>query len=185
MPSSSAHWGTGRTTSASAAVSERKKSDTTSRSSRSSPARTWMRSVRTPRRSTRGRAGPAVRRRAERLQQLYGRDAGAGDDGRVDAPDGRNVRTRRRVGDLAVAGQLIALLPVLPAALPVALPRQRAIARVLASGQPEGERQVDGRGRRIGAVDVLLDATAGEDVDPFSRGEATGDRAVRRRPARR
>ena len=62
VPSSSAHWGTGRTTSARAAVSERKKSDTTSRSSR--PSRlphAPTRSAPRRRRWIRARAAPAAR----------------------------------------------------------------------------------------------------------------------------
>ena len=111
---------------------------------------------------------------AEPVQQLVGRDPGAGQLVGVDAPHRGDVRPGGRVGQLAVAGQLVGLLPVLAPALPVALPGDRAPARSrAAAGQPERQRQVDPGGGGVGAVGVLLGAARGED-----------HRGARARPAR-
>ena len=67
--------------------------------------------------------GAHAARAPERLQQLDGGHAGPGDDVGVDAPDPCDVRARVGVDDLAVAGELVALLAVLAAALAVALAR--------------------------------------------------------------
>ena len=89
------------------------------------------------------------------------------------------------IDDLAVAGQLVALLAVLAAALAVALAGEGAVAAAGAPGQAEQQREVD-RGRRgVGAVDVLLDAAPGEDVRARARREPSGEPPQRERPARR
>ena len=73
------------------------------------------------------------------------------------------------VGDVAVAGELVALVAVLPTALAVALPgdRRHAAARLaeLARGQPE----VDGGEHVVDALGLLLDA-AGVQHHPGGRG---------------
>ena len=55
---------------------------------------------------------------------------------RVDAPDRGHVRSSVRVGQLAVAGQLVGLLAVFPAALSVALPGDGAVAGRRLAGSP-------------------------------------------------
>ena len=99
---------------------------------------------------------------AEALQQLHGGDAGSGDDRGIDAPHAGDVLARGRVVDHPVARQLVGLLAVLAAALPVALPGDGAVAAPFGAHQAEGQGEVDGGGDRVGAVDVLLGAAAGE-----------------------
>ena len=76
-------------------------------------------------------------RSPERLQQLDGGHAGTGDHRGVDAPDARDVGTGVGIDDLAVPGQLVALLAVLAAALSIALAGQRAVAAARATGKAE------------------------------------------------
>ena len=193
MPSSSAHWVTGRTTSAAAAVSDEEEvadhqqvercaaaRDTASASGAQTTAG-WSRA----RERTRTPSGCP-----ERLEQLDGGQPGPGQIVRVDAPDPGHVGAGGGVGDLAVAGQLVGLLAVLAAALAVALAGERAVAAARrARAGPSSEREVDRGGGGVGAVDVLLDAAAGEDVAPPSRGRASASRravvADRSRRARR
>ena len=119
------------------------------------------------------------RRAPERLQQLDGGHAGTGDDVGLDAPDARHVGARVGVDDLAVAGELVALLAVLAPALPVALAGEGAVAAARAAGQAEQQGEVD-RGRRgVGAVDVLLDPAPGEDVGALARREPAREPAER------
>ena len=80
----------------------------------------------------RRRARRACRaRRAARTPTARGRAATSG----VDAPHPGDVRAGGRVVDAPVAGQLVGLLPVLAAALAVALAGQAAVARA-AAGRP-------------------------------------------------
>ena len=174
MPSSSAHCVTGSTKSASAAVSEKKKSHTTSRSSASRPARTCETSGADTTTfdpcTSRQRTGPP-----SSFSSSIAGTTGSGKRFRVDAPHAGDVRASGRVGDLAVAGQLVALLAVLATALAVALPGERAVSRAGDPDEPQDEREVDRRGRGVGAVDVLLDAATGEDERAATRG-ADGER---------
>ncbi len=80
---------------------------------------------------------PRPLRRAERVQHLVGAAARTGDGRRVDAPDPTDVLPGHRIGDLALAGKLVGLLPVFPAALPVALAGETAVARPGGAGQPQ------------------------------------------------
>ena len=140
VPSSSAHWVTGSTTSASAAVSERKKSQTTSRSRRASPSRTRL---------TFGAETTTFDPCTSRARMPSGwprvsssSTAGSPGPGMIDSSTPQTAATWRaagRVGDLAVAGKLVALLAVLAAALAVALPGQRAVAGAWTARQPEDE----------------------------------------------
>ena len=101
---------------------------------------------------------------AEAVQQLVGGDPGPGQLVRVDPPDRGDVRPVGRVGELAVAGELVGLLPVLAPTLAVALTGHRAVPRArAAAGQAERQRQVDPGGGGVGAVGVLLGAAGGED----------------------
>ena len=94
----------------------------------------------------------------DRFDQLLRRQALAGDVGFVAVPHLRDRGPVLGVGDVAVAGQLIALVAVLAAALAVALPgdRRDPAARFaeLAGGQPE----VDRREHVVDTLGVLLDA---------------------------
>ena len=164
VPSSSAHCRTGRMRSASAAVSDIKKSQTTRKSRLRSPAMTafasgeatamleaWTKRQRTPSGCpsdlsswTAGRPGPGMALR--------------------DAPDAGHVGAGGGVGDLAVAGELVGLLAVFAAALAVALAGEGAVAAAGGPGQAQQEAQVDGGRGGVGAVHVLFHAAAGEDV---------------------
>ena len=165
MPSSSAHCVTGSTTSASRAVSEGTKSQTTSRSS--APSRR-MRSVASGTLTTRFEPWTNSARIPSRFgqpgEELHRRHSGARAGRLGDAPHGGDVGARCRVVDGPVAGQLVGLLAVLAAALPVALAGDAAVAAAHPSGQAEGQREVDRGGDRVGALRVLLDAAPGQDV---------------------
>ena len=172
MPSSSAHMALGRTTSASSAVSERKKS-LTARKSRS-PSRLMTRRASGALTATldastsRVRTPPSVPSASSSSKaRLPGHRQVVG----VDAPDGGDVRAGGRVRQRAVAGQLVGLLPVLAAALPVALAGDGAPAAARPAGQPERERQVDPRLGGVGAAAVLLGAARGEDDRLLRAGE--------------
>src|SRR5690349_8967184 len=63
-----------------------------------------------------------------------------------------------RVGDVAPAGELIALLPVLAAALPVGLASNRAVAALGFAEAPGREYEVDRPQRVLHAVGMMFDA---------------------------
>ena len=155
----------GSTTSASAAVSRQHEvgdhQQVQARSRRLDPGRAG---ARRPPGWSRRPAAPAARPgcRARRAARRPTRP-GPGSVGRVDAPHPGDVRAGRRVVDLPVAGQLVGLLPVLAAALAVALAGEAAVPGAGAAGQAEGEGQVDERGDRVDALGVLLGAARGED----------------------
>ena len=108
---------------------------------------------------------------AQPVEHLERRQPRAGQLGGVDPPDRGDVRAVGRVGQLAVAGQLVGLLAVLTPALPVALPGDRAVARVRAPGQPEGQGEVDEGLRGVGAAAVLLGAARGQNHRAVGRRE--------------
>ncbi|ADG73323.1 hypothetical protein Cfla_0406 [Cellulomonas flavigena DSM 20109] len=95
---------------------------------------------------------------AESAQHLGGGHPRPRQARRVDAPHSRDVGAVRAVGELAVPGQLVGLLPVLAPALPVALTGERPVPRTRAPRQPERERQVDERLRGRRPRRVLLGA---------------------------
>ena len=64
----------------------------------------------------------------------YAERPGPGSDSGVDAPDAGDVLAGGRVVDHPVAGQLVGLLPVLAAALAVALAGEAAVAGVRRPG---------------------------------------------------
>ena len=68
-----------------------------------------------------------------------------------------------RIGQLAVAGQLVGFLAVLTAALAVALAGDRAVTGVRLAGQAEGQGQVDVGLGHLGATAVLFGPPGGED----------------------
>ena len=117
---------------------------------------------------------------AERGEQLEGAAAGTGQVGRVDAPHRRDVRPRCRVVDLAVAGQLVGLLAVLAATLPVALAGDRAEAGARVAGETEGERERDEGRDGVGAARVLLGAAGRQDVGAALGVAGPGQRRDRR-----
>ena len=107
-----------------------------------------------------------------------------GSDVRRHAPHSGDVLARRRVVDHPVARQLVGLLPVLAAALPVALPGQAAVAGVRRPALPERERHVDPREHGVGALGVLLGAARGQHHHLVRARRAAGPaRAPRRRHA--
>ena len=179
VPVSSAHWVTGRTTSASAAVSDSTMSATTSRSSDSSRSATWLAlgaetTMLLPKTSS--ARGPAVG--AERLQQLVRRAALPGQRLRGHAPHAGDVLASRRVVDHPVARELVGLLPVLTPALPVALAGQAAVSPVRRPALPERERQVDPREHRVRALGVLLGAARRSAPSPCPRRRAAAASAT-------
>ena len=107
----------------------------------------------------------------------YADSPGRGKRLRVDPPDRRHVGTVGRIVELAVAGQLVGLLTVLAAALPVALSGDRAVAGVRPPGQAEGQRQVDVGQRGVGPGAVLLGSARGQDHRRLRAGQGA-DRAV-------
>lgn len=113
---------------------------------------------------------------AERVEQLVGRHAGAGQLGGVDAPHLGDVGAGRRVVDLAVAGELVGLLAVFAPALAVALAGEAAVPGVRAAGQAEGEGEVDVRAYRVDALGVLLGAPGGQDDRRTGGAERAGGR---------
>ena len=135
MPASSAHCATGSTTSAIAAVSDRKASHHHQQveRARAAPRRGRRRARRPP------RCEPMHQQRAdlagaERVQQFVGGRARAAAASSGSTPQTAATAARcARVVDVAVAGQLIGLLPVLAPALAVALAGQAAVA---AAGLP-------------------------------------------------
>ena len=98
----------------------------------------------------------------ELAEQLDGRNALAWQGFRLHAPHRGHVPAVLGVLDAAVAGQLVGLLSVLPAALSVALSGQAAVAGGGPAGEAQREREVDRGGHGVGAVDVLLDAASGQ-----------------------
>ena len=96
-------------------------------------------------------------------EQLVGIDAGPGHVLLVDAPDAGDVLAMLGVADVAPAGQLIALLPVLAAALAVGLADDRAVAALRLADAAGGEHEVDRAERVLHAVRVVLDAARVEE----------------------
>jgi hypothetical protein len=129
------------------------------------------------------RLGAAVG--AERVEQLVRGSPGAGQRVGVDAPDAGHMGSGGGVGDHPVPGELVGLLAVFAAALPVALAGQRAESGPLAAGEPQGERQVDEAEDGVGALGLLFGAARGEDQGLVGAGEEAdglalgGDRHAR------
>ena len=98
------------------------------------------------------------------LEEFDGGEAGARDQGFGHAPDLCHVGAGGGIGDLPVAGELVRLLAVFAAALAVALAGERAVAAARGARQAQQEGEIDGGRGGVGAVDVLFDAAAGEDV---------------------
>src|SRR6185436_21020978 len=99
---------------------------------------------------------------ADAVEHLERRAARPGELVRAYAPDPRHVRAGRRVVDAAIAGQLVGLLAVLAASLPIALARERPEAAAQAARKPEAERQVH-EGEHVGdALGLLLGAARRE-----------------------
>ena len=103
--------------------------------------------------------------RAHGVEQLGGRGARAGDLGSLHLPHPGHVRPVGRIGDGPGPGQLVGLLAHLPAALAVALAGEGAVPSGAGAGQPQQQRQVDGRTGGVGAVVMLLHPAPGENVD--------------------
>ena len=114
-------------------------------------------------------------------EHLVGVDAGAGDVLLVDAPDAGDVLAVLGVGDVAPAGKLIALLPVLAAALAVGLADDRAVAALGLADAAGREHEVDRAERVLHAVGVVLDAARVEEEAGLGRAPPLGrlaDRAL-------
>ena len=91
-------------------------------------------------------------------ENLVGIDARPGQLVRLDAPDLGDVGAMFRLGDVASAGELIALLTVLASALTVALAGDRRIAAAGPADAPRSENHVDRPEDVLDAVAVMLDA---------------------------
>src|SRR5262249_9337305 len=91
-------------------------------------------------------------------ERLVGVDPGVRQRLRVDAPHRRHVGAVLRVLDVAAARKLIALLSVLPAALAVALSRDRRVPAVRPADAPRRQHEVDGAEDVLHAVTRVLDA---------------------------
>ena len=124
-------------------------------------------------------------RRAHPVEHLEGGQSRLGQLVGVDPPDGGHVSPVGRVGQLAVARQLVGLLAVLAAALPVALPGDGAVAGERPADQPEGQRQVDVGLGGVGALGVLLGTSGGEDHRRSVPRPGCARSAGARRPGRR
>src|SRR5690606_35235862 len=74
------------------------------------------------------------------------------------APHLGDVRAVFRVPEIAAAGELVAFLPVLAAALAVALSRDRAVAGSAAADAPGRQHDVDGAEHVVDAARVVLEA---------------------------
>ena len=92
------------------------------------------------------------------LHDLHRGEPGLRDLLRRDAPDARHVLARRGIGDRALAGELVALLAVLAAALAVALAGDHDAARALAADVAGGQAQVDHGEAVLDALRLVLDA---------------------------
>ena len=108
--------------------------------------------ARTPRHWRPAPAGPSRPRRCPSDRASRTPTAGPGKLGRIDPPHRRHVGPVGRVGQLAVPGQLIGLLPVLPTALAVALAGDRAVA----GERPPGRPRASARLMKAWAVSVPL-----------------------------
>src|SRR5262249_404617 len=76
----------------------------------------------------------------------------------VDPPDAGDVAAMIRVADIAPAGELVALLPVLAPTLTVGLSRNRAVPALRFPESAGGEHEVDRAQRVLDAVRVVLDS---------------------------
>ena len=155
VPSSSAHWAAGSTTSASCAVSDRKKSATTSVSSARSRLSTWTASG-----AETARLKPITKSAAdlaaESVEQLEGGLAAPGNRLSGTFQTSRDMAPGGRIVDPAVAGQLVGFLAVLAAALAVALAGQRAEPAAAGPAQAERERDIDVGERVSDALGLLF-----------------------------
>ena len=153
---------TGRTTSASAAVSDRTKSQT-ARKSRA-PSRSMTRAAsgaRDQRRWSRARAARGRRRRCRARRAVRTPDLPGAGQRRPGRRPRRRRRARGRPGRsmLAVAGQLVGLLPVLATALAVALTGEAAVAAARpARAGPSASARLIQAVHGVGALRVLLGA---------------------------
>src|SRR2546426_493745 len=95
-------------------------------------------------------------RLAQRREQLVGGAARSGDLLLLDLPDLCEMAPRRGIVDAPVAGELIGFLPVLAAALSVALPGQATVAGEGPALPAEGERDVDESERVGNSLRLLL-----------------------------
>ena len=104
----------------------------------------------------------------DRLDDLLGRDALARDLLVVATPHRCDVGAVFRVRDVAVAGQLVAFVAVLTAALAVALPGDRRYPASRLAELPGRQTKVDGREHVVDTLGVLLD-TVGVEQHPGGR----------------
>ena len=89
------------------------------------------------------------------------------------------------VGDVAPARELVALLPVLAAALAVGLADDGAVAALGLADAAGGEHEVDRAERVLHAVGVVLDAAGVEEEAGLRRPPPLGGLADRRARGRR
>ena len=193
-PSSSSCRLPASTTSAWCAVSDRKKSMTPKNSSFSSASRVKFGVGQRDQRVEADRKQRLDLAAVDRVHDLHARCSPAcGSLVGRDAPDLGDVLARRRIGDGPLAGQLIALLAVLAAALAVALAGDHDAAGAFAADVAGGEAEVDHRQAVLDALGVVLDARARacsiarsrcrRTSAPPSRSPPAARRSLRRRAA--
>ena len=169
VPSFSAKLAAGRTTSASFAVSLRKMSWTTRKSSACRPCSTWVMSG-----SESIGFSPMTKRALTRpsiMASMVSVTVKPGASGKLGAPGGAQLRPRRLVGDLLVAGVDVGQGADVAGALHVVLAAQRVHAGPgLAEVAGEHGEVADGE-HVVGAVRVLGDAHGVDDGGALGRGE--------------
>ena len=120
-----------------------------------------------------GDVGPEDQERADaalrshRVEELVGALSLARQVVGVDVPDPRDLRPVLGVLDEAVAGELVRLLPVLASPLPVALPGDAAVSAERLADLAQRQHQVDERQHRVGALRLLLGASARQHHAPL------------------
>jgi hypothetical protein len=109
--------------------------------------------------------------RPERIQELVGALAFVGQILRIDAPNLGHSGPMIGIFDQAVSRQLIGLLSLLPTALSVALPCERAISAGRLAHLAERQHQVDERENGVSPLGLLLRSPTRKDHARLGFGE--------------
>ena len=105
------------------------------------------------------RKQPADFASVDLAEDFVGIDAGLRQFGRIDAPHLGHMGAMLRVGQIAAAGKLVALLAMFAPALAIGLAGNRGIAAAFAANPAGGEHDVDRAQHILDAMAVMLDAT--------------------------